>query len=47
MSEKKKTVVLGVVGALSALGLGWMFSRILGDEEREGTPDAEVSVYWD
>ena len=47
MSEKKKTVVLGVVGALSALGLGWMFSRILGGEEREGTPDAEVSVYWD
>lgn len=47
MSEKKKTVVLGVVGALSALGLGWMFSRILGGEEREGTPNAEVSVYWD
>ncbi len=47
MSEKKKIVVLGVVGALSALGLGWMFSRIIGGEEREGTPDAEVSVYWD
>jgi hypothetical protein len=47
MSEKKKTLVLGIVGAVSALGLGWMFSRFLGDEEREGTPQAEVSVYWD
>jgi len=45
--DKKKTVVLGVVGVASALGLGWLLSKIIGDDEREGTPDAEVSVYWD
>jgi hypothetical protein len=36
MSEKKKTVVLGVVGAASALGLGWLLSRVIGGNGGNG-----------
>lgn len=34
--DKKKTVVLGVVGAASALGLGWLLSRVIGGNGGNG-----------
>ena len=47
MSEKKKTVVLGIVGAASALGLGWLLSKVIGGNGDEEKPEVKVTMYWD
>jgi len=43
----EKKVVLGLVGVLSAVGLGWMVSRLVKPTEEDGeTPKLTVSMYW-
>lgn len=46
--DKKKGITLGLVGVGSALGLGWLLSKVIKpDEPAEGTPKVEVSISWD
>lgn len=47
--DKKKPVVLGLIGLGSALGLGWLISRVIKDEGEGGDeiPAVTVNMYWD
>ncbi|MDD5547023.1 MAG: hypothetical protein PHO67_07735 [Candidatus Omnitrophica bacterium] len=47
--EKKKAIALTAVGVGSALGLGWLMSRLIKPDEGEGeeTPELSVNMYWD
>lgn len=46
--ETKQKLVLGVVGILSTLGLGWMVTRIIEPEEgNDELPKISVSMSWE
>jgi hypothetical protein len=46
--DKKQSIILGVVGLASALGLGWAFTRVIKPETPdEEEPQLKVSMYWE
>lgn len=45
--EKKKTLGLVLVGLGSALGLGWMLTRVIKPDDEEEKPQLSVTAYWD
>ncbi len=46
--EAKQKAILGVVGVLSAVGLGWMATRLIKPEEgEEDLPKISVKMSWE
>ncbi|MFA5376739.1 MAG: hypothetical protein WC455_13405 [Dehalococcoidia bacterium] len=43
--DKKQSIVLGVVGLASALGLGWMLTRVIKPDE--DVPKLSVTMSWE